>query len=282
MTTTAIYKETQAVPLLPHLLITKGPQRGISIELDFNRLAQTPLTLGRQPGEADVVLQTSRNRVSRRHIFLSFRPEDELLIVADAGSSNGTQLNDEFIAGPTPLFPGDTITCSDVQMVFVVPIEGMGLPLALLPGQTEHVYVEDSEPGVARLEILSSEVPGLHPAAFCRLTPRHPFVIGRYSTNDLTLLEGDEVARLVSRRHAEIRGSGGHYIIRDLGAANPAWIYPAAGDPFQLEAPRPASGRRPYCDWHDDPALSRPPPSDANRGGRPGSADGDPSGRVAL
>ena len=238
MTTSAVSGETQAVSLTPHLLITKGPQRGTFIELDFAHLTTKPLVLGRHPEEADVVLQSSRNRVSRRHVLLLFRPHDQLVIVADAGSSNGTQLNGEFIAGPTPLMPGDTIGCGDVQLVFIVPLDGMGLPLGRLPGQTERTYIEDSEPGVARLEILSSEVPGLRPGAFCRLTPQHPFVIGRYSTNDLPLLEGDEGARLVSRRHAEIRWSGGSYIIRDLGAANPAWIRPINESPLQLETPR--------------------------------------------
>jgi pSer/pThr/pTyr-binding forkhead associated (FHA) protein len=109
----------------------------------------------------------------------------------------------------------------------------MGLPLARLPGQTGREYLEDSEPGIARLEVVASRIPAIRPGAFSRLTPRHPFLIGRFSSNDLPLLEEGEEARLVSRRHAEIRWGGTGYIIRDLGAANPAWV-----NQFRLEAPR--------------------------------------------
>lgn len=230
--------------LLPHLLITAGPQKGTLIGLDFERLATRPLVLGRQAGEAEVVLVSRENRVSRRHIALSFRAEDELLLLADAGSSNGTAINGEMIAGLTPLFPGDRISCGDVDLVVVVPILGMGLPVGGLPGQTGRRYLEDSQPGVARLEVVATQVPGLKAGAFCRLTPAHPFVIGRNKSNDLPLIEADERAALkVSRRHAEIRWAGESYLIRDLGAANPAYVNQkpldtplalADGDPLQI------------------------------------------------
>ncbi len=212
------------IALMPHLLIIQGTQTGLCIGLDFARLAEKPLVLGRQPNEADVVLISPQNKVSRKHARLIFRPEDELVVLDDAGSSNGTQLNGEYIAGPVALFPGDTIGCGDVKLVFVVPLEGLGFPVVLLPGQTERRYPEDSEPGVGRLEVVATEVPGLRCGAISRLTPGHPFVIGRYSINDLALLELEAQARLVSRRHAEIRWGGNGYIIRDLGAANPAWV----------------------------------------------------------
>src|SRR3978361_2018227 len=108
MTAAALTGEEKSVSFLPHLLITKGPQRGTSILLDFNRLETTPLVLGRLASECDVVLQSFQNKVSRKHVVFSYRPEDQLVVLADAGSSNGTQVNGEFIAGPTALFPGDT------------------------------------------------------------------------------------------------------------------------------------------------------------------------------
>lgn len=233
MTAAALTGEEKSVSFLPHLLITRGPQVGTSILLDFNRLETAPLVLGRLAGECDVVLQSYQNKVSRKHALVSYRTEDKLVILADAGSSNGTRLNGEFIAGPTALFPGDTLACGDVELVFVIPIPQMGLPLVRLPGQTGREYLEDSEPGIGRLEVVASEVPSIRPGAFSRLTPRHPFLIGRFSSNDLPLLEEGDHARLVSRRHAEIRWGGSGYIIRDLGAANPAWI-----NQSRLEAPR--------------------------------------------
>jgi CRP-like cAMP-binding protein/pSer/pThr/pTyr-binding forkhead associated (FHA) protein len=225
--------QEKSVSYLPHLLITKGPQAGASILLDFKSLEITPLTLGRLAGECDFVLQSFQNKVSRKHARFSYRTEDQLVILTDAGSSNGTQVNGEYIAGATALFPGDTIACGDVELVFVIPIPQMGLPLAKLPGQTERKYLEDSEPGVARLEIVTSHAAAVRPGSFCRLTPGHPFLVGRFSSSDLPLLEEGEKARLVSRRHAEIRWSSSGYIIRDLGAANPAWV-----NQSRLEAPR--------------------------------------------
>lgn len=233
MTVSALTGEEKSVSYLPHLLITKGPQAGASILLDFNRLETAPLTLGRLAGECDFVLQSFQNKVSRKHARFSYRVEDQLVILSDAGSSNGTQVNGEYIAGSTVLFPGDTIACGDVELVFVIPIPQMGLPLAKLPGQTERKYLEDSEPGVARLEIVTSRAAAVRSGSFCRLTPGHPFLIGRFSSSDLSLVEDGEKARLVSRRHAEIRWSSSGYIIRDLGAANPAWV-----NQSRLDAPR--------------------------------------------
>lgn len=233
MTAAALTGEEKSVSFLPHLLITKGPQLGTSILLDFNRLETAPLVLGRLASDCDIVLQSYLHKVSRKHAVISYRPEDQLVVLSDAGSSNGTQLNGEFIAGPIALFPGDTLACGDVELVFVIPIPQMGLPLARLPGQTGREYLEDSEPGVSRLEVVASQAPSIRPGAFSRLTPRHPFVIGRFSSNDLPLLEEGEQAKLVSRRHAEIRWAGSGYIIRDLGAANPAWV-----NQSRLEAPR--------------------------------------------
>jgi CRP-like cAMP-binding protein/pSer/pThr/pTyr-binding forkhead associated (FHA) protein len=233
MATSDATEGTPPDSLVPHLLISKGPQRGKIIPLDSARLQEKPLVLGRLKGEAEVILQTYQNKVSRKHAQILYRAEDELFLVQDVGSSNGTLLNGDFIAIATPLFPGDTITCGDVELVFVVPIEHSGLPLARLPGQTGRECIEDTLPGVARLEVVSTEVPYLRLGSIIRLTPQHLFTIGRLSENDLQLLEQDEEkAKLVSRRHAGIRWSNGSYIIVDRGAANPTWVNRSQIDSF--------------------------------------------------
>ncbi len=210
--------------LMPHLLITKGPQRDKAIALDLVRLTEKPLVLGRLAGEADVVLQTYQSKVSRKHISLSYRPDEAQLVVTDLGSANGTTLNGEYLAAPAPLFGGDTIGCGDVELVYIEPTLEAGLPLVLLPGQSQRVYLEDSVPGVARLEVIATDIPYLRLGAVCRLSPKHSFRIGRFSENDLQLVQEGEEALKVSRRHAEIRWANGTYIIRDLGAANPTWV----------------------------------------------------------
>jgi CRP-like cAMP-binding protein/pSer/pThr/pTyr-binding forkhead associated (FHA) protein len=214
-------------PVTPYILITSGPQKGTRIGLNYERLAEKPLVLGRQMGEADIVLQSSQNKISRRHAALGWREGDQKLTLSDLASSNGTRLNCELIMRnvPVPLLPGDSFSLGDIELVYVLPVIGAGVPLALLPGQTERVYPEDNEPGYARLQVVSTTMPGLRSGAICRLTPQHPFAIGRLSdANDLTLLEEGENARLVSRRHVEIRWTNGQYIIYDRGAANPAWV----------------------------------------------------------
>src|SRR5215210_6846389 len=105
---TASSVEQQALALMPHFLITRGPQQGQCIPLDFERLTAQPLVLGRGTGEAEIALQSYGQRVSRRHALVGYRVEDERLTLADAGSANGTQVNGEFIAGLMPLLPGDT------------------------------------------------------------------------------------------------------------------------------------------------------------------------------
>ncbi len=233
----------------PHLLITKGPQQGKTILLDLEHL---PLVLGRLAGEVDVVLQTSENKVSRKHIRLKYRPEDENYLVEDIGSSNGTLLNGEYLAVETPLFPGDTIACGDVELVFYRDTGQKSVPLAFLPGQTERVYLEDSLEGVARLEILNIDkgsyrkledprlgevkIP-LRRSAVMRLTPGYTFKIGRRGApeNDLQLMRDDDEARKVSRRHAEIKEVGGNFYIIDGGGANPTWV---KGDRVYQNQPR--------------------------------------------
>ncbi len=219
---------TQDRPLLapPHLLVTQGPQQGLSINLDFKRMAVQPLVLGRSLAEADVVLQSAVNRISRKHARLSYRPDEGMVVLSDAGSANGTWLNGERIVGSTPLFPGDTLACGDVQLVFVVPNT---------PPPPPQRYLEDLQPGVARLEVLSSEAAGVEPGSVCRLTPAHVFLVGRAQSCDIVLVETGEARLQISRRHLEIRWAEQGYIARNPGAANPALINGLPlGDPQPL------------------------------------------------
>jgi hypothetical protein len=53
-------------------------------------------------------------RVSRRHARLT--RTDEGVIVEDAGSTNGTQVNGIRISGPTRLVPGDVVILGDTEL----------------------------------------------------------------------------------------------------------------------------------------------------------------------
>lgn len=117
---------------MPRLLVLNGNQRGVFIPLDFESLKLKPLVLGRSTTNADVVLQSPQNLVSSRHAIISYRAEDGLLIISDPGSTNGTFVNGDRVAGNIPLFPGDWISCADVELVFLLP-GPVGAPPPNLP-----------------------------------------------------------------------------------------------------------------------------------------------------
>jgi hypothetical protein len=64
-----------------------------------------PVTIGRHP-ECDLVLNDQE--VSRQHAEV--RREDDLFVVVDLGSLNGTKVNGAGVKAPRPLEDGDTIT----------------------------------------------------------------------------------------------------------------------------------------------------------------------------
>jgi putative peptide zinc metalloprotease protein len=178
----------------------------------------------------NVVLQDPANRVSSVHAAISYREEDNVLILTDQGSSNGTRLNAQFIGGATPLFPGDTLNLGSLDLLLMLPDpEGETGYFQTIPrkrGGLVWELLEDGEPGIARLEVVDNQLRNQQgqpepprKGAFYRLTPRHPFVIGRYSTNDIQVAD-----LMVGRRHAEIRWIDNSYIINDLGAAHPAQV----------------------------------------------------------
>jgi diguanylate cyclase (GGDEF)-like protein len=79
--------------------------------------------IGRSPG---VDLPLPDEEVSRTHAWITLRgaPGNEL-VLEDRGSTNGTFLNDQVIAGPTRLTPGDRITVGNhvLKLVAMDPLE---------------------------------------------------------------------------------------------------------------------------------------------------------------
>ena len=89
-------------PPLPHavLVVLSGPARGTTLVVQ-----SLPAELGRAP-EADLVLDD--DTVSRRHAVL--RGGREALEIEDLGSSNGTNINGNPMAGALSLLDGDLVT----------------------------------------------------------------------------------------------------------------------------------------------------------------------------
>jgi pSer/pThr/pTyr-binding forkhead associated (FHA) protein len=77
-------------------------------------LAGSPVVLGRQ-ADCDLVLQD--DQASRRHAQVEPGPHGFVLV--DLGSTNGTLLNGQPIAGPASLEPGDRILVGDTVVRFI-------------------------------------------------------------------------------------------------------------------------------------------------------------------
>ncbi|MBD3945607.1 BTAD domain-containing putative transcriptional regulator [Nocardioides ganghwensis] len=90
----------------PPTLVAHGGQRIV--------LAGSPVVLGRQ-ADCDLVLQD--DQASRRHAQVEPGPHGFVLV--DLGSTNGTLLNGQPIAGPASLKPGDRILVGDTVVRFI-------------------------------------------------------------------------------------------------------------------------------------------------------------------
>lgn len=90
-----------------NLVVERGPKelRGVNIAVSG------PVIVGRSPG-ADIVI--GAGYVSARHARFTLMGQN--LFVEDLGSTNGTSVNGQRIAGPTALKSKDTVTIGDVDI----------------------------------------------------------------------------------------------------------------------------------------------------------------------
>jgi pSer/pThr/pTyr-binding forkhead associated (FHA) protein len=89
-------------PVVPYayLVVLTGPARGMTLVVDT-----LPVEIGRSP-ETELVLPD--DTVSRRHAVL--RGDRSAIEVEDLGSSNGTSINGNPMAGALTLLDGDLVT----------------------------------------------------------------------------------------------------------------------------------------------------------------------------
>jgi hypothetical protein len=102
---------TDDVALLPLLIVQAGPMQGATF-----RLRRDTSVIGRDDG-VDVLVEDFR--VSRRHAIIE-RSGGRLLL-ADAGSTNGTWINDRRLTEPAELNDGDRIRLGGVELRFYDP-----------------------------------------------------------------------------------------------------------------------------------------------------------------
>ncbi|HKF79247.1 MAG TPA: FHA domain-containing serine/threonine-protein kinase [Thermoleophilaceae bacterium] len=185
------------------LQVTEGKERGKRVIVD------TDLLIGRAAPEEDGRLGDDPE-ISRRHARVSRGPDGELTI-EDLRSANGTFVNDERIAGPRRLHPGDVVRMGQT-ILQVTDVSSSATHQVPQPAGAPA-----AEPPEAAQELLVTA--GAAPGRRLALTDE--FVIGRAVEGEGRL--GDD--RELSRRHARVsRDASGRLTIEDLGSANGTFV----------------------------------------------------------
>ncbi len=197
-----------------------GPRAALQVEGGQRIELGETARIGRA---ADSDLVVADPLVSGHHAEVRLIGEGYL--VADAGSRNGTFLNDRQVTEPTPLADGDRLRVGDTPILFTaapVPAEpkldaGPPVPEAVGPAVSGLFVTPDAlevppppEPTTfgalerdgKRFELLSSEI-----------------AIGRDPSADVSLADP-----AVSGTHAQLTELGGVLYVRDLGSRNGTFV----------------------------------------------------------
>jgi pSer/pThr/pTyr-binding forkhead associated (FHA) protein len=94
----------------PRLVVERAPGHTPGMEYDIGEGA----VMGRGD-QAEIRLEDPF--ASSRHAKLS--RQGGIVVVEDLGSTNGTYLNEELLAGPQPLHPGDRVRIGDSEFTYV-------------------------------------------------------------------------------------------------------------------------------------------------------------------
>jgi len=139
---------------MPLLTVTNGPLRGASFRLRPGRHR-----IGREEG-ADILLDDPK--VSRRHATVEL--VGGRVVLTDAGSTNGTWLNDSRLDGPVELRDGDRVRLGHVELRFFdpgsAPTEPVGTlgyrPLVARNRPAEPLPAQRRPGALARAAVVSS------------------------------------------------------------------------------------------------------------------------------
>lgn len=108
---TGLYTAAQPRELRdPRLVVARAPGHTPGMEYEVLEGA----TLGR--GD-DAEIRLEDPFASSRHARLT--AQGGVVVLEDLGSTNGTYLNEELLAGPQPLHPGDSIRIGDSEFTYV-------------------------------------------------------------------------------------------------------------------------------------------------------------------
>jgi pSer/pThr/pTyr-binding forkhead associated (FHA) protein len=95
----------------PRLIITAGPQEGREIALHAGKML-----IGRATAKFDWDIALQDRAISRPHAEIEL--QDEVCVLTDLESANGTVVNGERIAEPTVLQDGDVLELGEITILF--------------------------------------------------------------------------------------------------------------------------------------------------------------------
>jgi ABC-2 type transport system ATP-binding protein len=189
---------------VPHLTlaIVEGQEAG----REFSVTATT--LIGRDPA-ADVVIADTG--VSTKHA--SFVPVDGGIAVEDHGSTNGTFVNGQRVAGAQQLQAGDRIQLGDT----VLEVRSSAPSPPVQPGLSAEAPVAEERqiPTLPVLQFVAGQYAGTE------LPVGTPIVVGRDPGAADVVLDQDSQA---SRRHASFSPAGAGLVVQDLGSANGTFV----------------------------------------------------------
>ncbi|GAB3152482.1 hypothetical protein GCM10027290_43220 [Micromonospora sonneratiae] len=128
---------TDEIGLSPLLMVVNGSLRGASF-----RLTSGSTVIGRGEG-ADILVED--HRVSRRHATVQV--VDGRVLLSDAGSTNGTWLNDQRVSDPREVRDGDRIRLGGVELRFFDPGSAQTDPVGTLRYQSAARTMLPGPPG---------------------------------------------------------------------------------------------------------------------------------------
>lgn len=206
-------------------------------KLASRQFTQPVVRIGRDPARCDMVFERdSWPMVSRLHAEIHFQPDRCLLI--DANSTQGTLLNGQRIFEPTALLPGARIQFGKNGPV--LEIEIIEQPASLKTTAMErHEFEQEQDLRLRTNPMIPQPERTLQPPSAAQVSRATPYLVNEGDTSnglvrettldkDTTLLgrdpsadvSVDAAAAVVSRRHAEIQRTNGHFELIDLNSFN--------------------------------------------------------------
>lgn len=152
------------------LVMRSGPTPGVTFPLEGDQLI-----IGRDPSNA---VSINDSEISRKHSRLSF--QGGKYVLEDLGSTNGTFVNGQRLAGPVVLKPGDVVSLGEQIVLMYDVINNDPGATVVTSRKASHVSpppMQASAPAPAPAPVYAAPPPA-YSSAPAKKTSRMPLFIG--------------------------------------------------------------------------------------------------------